>query len=91
MAALGSSRITTPGKLGIVSPQSMDMPVSFDQNLNVEFHQPFETEEPLPAVHVGIGGCKVAPHERIARQQHLLLGVIERDVVVAMSGSRDHL
>jgi hypothetical protein len=74
------------GEIGDVSPQSMNMPVSFDQNLNVQFHQPFETEELLPAIHVGSGGCKVTPHERITSQQHLLLGVVERNVVIAVSG-----
>ena len=53
--------------------------------------RPFETEEPLPAVHIGIGCREVAPHEGIACQQHFLLGIIENDVVVAVAGSCDHL
>src|SRR5205807_7823441 len=79
------------GEIGDVSPQGVNVPVSFDQNVDVEFHQTFQTEEPLPAVHVGIGCREVAPHEGITRQQHLLLRVMERDVVIAVAGSRDHL
>ena len=78
-------------EIGDVCAQGVNVPVSFDKNLDVEFHQPFEAQEPFPAVHVGIGGCKVTPHESIARQQNLLLGIIENNVVVAVAGGRDYL
>jgi hypothetical protein len=46
------------GEIGDVRPQRMNVPVSFDQNLDVEFHQPFKTDEPFSAVHIGIGVAK---------------------------------
>jgi hypothetical protein len=57
----------------------VNVPMSFDQNLDVEFHQPFEADEPLPAVHIGIWGRKVTPHEGIARQQHFFFGIGTRN------------
>ena len=67
------------------------MSVSFNQNLNVEFHQTFEADEPFVAVHIGIRCGKVTPHKGIARQQQLFLGVVQHDVVVAVAGSSDNL
>ena len=67
------------------------MSVSFNQNLNVEFHQTFEADEPLVAVYVGVRGGKVASHEGIACQQYLFLGVVQHDVVVAVAGSSYNL
>ena len=37
-------------EIGDIRPQCVNVPVSFDQNLDVEFHQPFEAHEPLAAV-----------------------------------------
>ena len=65
----------------------MDMPVPFHQNFDVEFHQPFETLKPLPAVYIGIRRRKVAAHESITRQQQFLLGIVKNDVVITMAGS----
>jgi hypothetical protein len=53
------------GKIGDIGSQGMNVPVSFDKNLHVELHQTFEAHESLSAVHVGIGSCKVTPHESI--------------------------
>ena len=43
-------------EIGDVRPQSMDVPVSFSQNLDVQFYQTFKAPEPLPPVRVRIGG-----------------------------------
>ena len=68
----------------------MDVPVAFDQNLDVEFHQTFEANEPLMAVHVRIWRGEVAPHEGVARDQELLCRIEEDDVIIAVSRRGDY-
>ena len=69
----------------------MDVTVSLDQNLNIQFHQAFKANQPLSAVHVRIWRCKIASHECIAREQQFFLGIVQNDVVIAMAGCRDYL
>ena len=67
------------------------MPVTLNQNLDIQFHEPFEAHQPLPAIDIRIGGCEVAAHEGVARKQHLLLGIVKNDVIVRVAGCGDHL
>jgi hypothetical protein len=66
------------------------MDVTLHQDLDVELEQALECREPAHAVHVRVGRGEVGPHEAVTGQQDAGLGVVEDDVVSAMSRRRQH-
>jgi hypothetical protein len=63
-------------KVWDVGPQCVNMPVALNHNLNVECEQPFQTDEPFVAIHVGVGSCEVAAHEGIAGEQQFFTSIV---------------
>ena len=77
------------GEVGDIRTQSMDVPMAFHENFDVESHQALEGIKPLPAVHIGVRRREIRAHEGVPCQQHLLSRLVQHDVVVAVAGSFD--
>ena len=64
--------------------------MGLDHHLHVEVEEAFQRADQRVAVDVVVGGGEVHPHEGVAGEQHLLLGVEEHHVVVAVPRGRQH-